>query len=484
MMASGPALGDGSDTLRRRIRVGAVALTLAKHAPAFGMLCLIPALWALVTGAGTLALPLILWAGVMAVAWRYDLPRDLRASEAMVNIALVFLIGALGAVPAFMSLGMSPVGAVFEAMSGLTTTGLSVASDPDAWPFAAHVLRAWLQWVGGLLMATAVLAFILPSGTSTRRLGEVGIDQGDRIASTRNKARQLLLVYVGLTGVMAVVTALVVPDWREALVLTLSAISTGGFAPRSDSLTSYTPLAQGVVIVTCVMGSISLLTYVLIVRGDVKAACRIGSVRRVGLTIAALCAVAVVVLMAVPARADAGILYASLLNLISAITTAGYSVAPLPAGVLIVVLILAMLVGGDSGSTGGGLKLARASLLLRGFRHAVRAPLMPDRAVAPLRMDGDTVGEGTVIATLALVFIYMISLIALTFHFMLHDYPLADALFDSISALSTIGLSSGAVGADLPWDLKLSLTLAMWLGRLEFIAVLVLLWPRNWIKGH
>lgn len=463
-------------------------MTLAKHAPVFALLYIPPALWALAEAQWNLAAQLI-WpaalagAGFLAV-FRQPLPKDLRASEAMASIALAFLIGALGAVPAFMALGLPPISALFEAMSGLTTTGLSVAPDPNAWPFAAHALRAWLQWVGGLVMATAVLALILPAGMSTRRLGEAGIDQGDRIASTRAKARQLLNVYVGATAIMAVLVCLTIPDWREAVALTLSAVSTGGFAPRSDSLASYSALGQGAVILACLVGSVSLLTYVLILKGDIAGAWRIGSLRRVGVAIVLLGS-AFGVALALGASDDRGLsTYESGLNFASALTTAGFSAGAMPGGGLLIVLILAMLVGGDAGSTAGGLKLARVGLLVRAFFHAFRAPLMPDHAVTPLRMDGAKVGEQTMVGVMALLFIYVATLSGLLLHFTLHGYPVAGSLFDAVSALSTVGLSTGIVTADLPWDLQISLTVAMWLGRLEFIAVLVLLWPRNWLKGH
>lgn len=488
MMKGSRGFGDGSDTLRHRMRAGAVFLAVAKHAPAFAILYVPPALWAVAEQQWPLALalvwPLLVAAGAFAAVSKQALPKDLRAAEAMACVALVFLIAAIGVAPAFMTLGFTPIGALFEAMSGLTTTGLSVARDPDSWPFAAHILRAWLQWVGGLVMATAVLALILPAGLSTRRLGDVGIDRGDRIVSTRIKARQLLWVYLGLTLVMMIPTALAIPDWREAIALTLSGISTGGFAPRSDSLASYSPLAQGIVILTCVLGSVSLLSYVLILKGDWSGAWRMGSLRRVGtalVTLGTLFIVAYSLTAPTPNLAEA---YGGFLNFVSALSTAGYSTSAMPGGSLLVVLLLAMLLGGDAGSTGGGLKLARAGLLLRAFRHAFRLPSMPERAVAPLRMDGEKVGERMIIGVLALLLIYVVSMLALLLHFTLHGHPVADSLFDSISTLSTVGLSTGLVGPDLPWDLQLSLTLAMWLGRLEFIAVLVLLWPRSWMKGN
>lgn len=430
-----------------------------------------------------LAIPSVVALLIYAIATRKTLPSDLRAVEAMASVALVFLLGALGAVPAFVSLGMPLLDALFEAMSGLTTTGLSVASDPDSWPFAAHVLRAWLQWIGGLVMATAVLALILPAGIPTRRLGQVGIAEGDRIASTRTKARQLLVVYLGLTILMIAIAWTVLPSWKEALVLILSGISTGGFAPRSDSLASYSTQGQTIVMASCVLGAISMVSFAFLLRGDWQTAWHLGSVRRVGLSLLAL-AVIILALAAADTLADRALSWGLYLDLVSALTTAGYSTEAMPlGGSIFLIFLIAMLLGADTGSTGGGLKLARVGLILRTARHALRAPSMPERAVAPLRQDGVAVEDTVIVGVVALLMIYVMATLALAFHFSLHGYDLGPSLFETISALSTVGLSTGLVGTDLPTDLKLTLTFAMWLGRLEFIAVLVLLAPRSWMKG-
>ncbi|MEO0486123.1 MAG: potassium transporter TrkG [Pseudomonadota bacterium] len=475
---------DGADTLRVRARPSVVALTLAKHAPIFALLYLPPAAWAAVSRdwsiTAALCAPALIALGVYAAVQSRPLPQDLRRVEAMVSVALVFLLGAMGAVPTFVIAGMPLADALFEAMSGLTTTGLSVAAAPDDWPFVLHVLRAWLQWIGGLVMATAVLALLLPAGVPTQRLGQAGFSEGDRIASTRTKARQLLGVYLGLTVIMTAATALVIPDWREALVLTLSGISTGGFAPRSDSLASYTVWGQSVVMLTCLLGALSLVSFVLILQGKWRAAWRTGSARRVGLTVLAL-ALAAVALAHTTERGDP---YGVFLDMVSATTTAGYSVGVMPiAGPVFILFLVAMVLGADSGSTGGGIKLARLGLFLRAARHTLRAPSLPKSALAPLRQDSERVDDAVIIGGLALVMLYTAAAVLLVTQFAWHGYPLAESLFDSLSALSTVGLSTGIVGADLPLDLKLSLTFAMWLGRLEFIAVLVLLTPRTWLKG-
>jgi trk system potassium uptake protein TrkH len=150
-------------------------------------------------------------------------------------------------------------------------------------------------------------------------------------------------------------------------------------------------------------------------------------------------------------------------------------------GALLLLFVVVMVIGADNGSTGGGIKLSRISVGWSAVVHALRTPSLPDRAVVTLRFKGKPVEDGTLVSLLALAAIYALAMVLVWGHFLLHGYAAGPALFDTVSTLSTVGLST-TIGADLPPDLKLSLTFAMWLGRLEFIAVIVLLIPKTWIK--
>jgi trk system potassium uptake protein len=478
------AFREGSEAIAQRARPGVIALTLAHHAPIFAVLCLPPALVALAEREWTLALALGLPAigagAVQAAVRRHDLPDDLRGIEALVSVAIVFALSAALTAPAFVVLGMPPAAALFEAMSGATTTGLTMAEDTETWPLAGHVLRAWTQWCGGLVIATAVLALLIPSGLPARKLGQAGIEQGDRIASTRRQAQQLLGVYVGLTLVMGAVNMWTIPGWRDGALLTLTAISTAGFSPRADSLASYGPLGQGTVMLTAVLGTVSLLTWVLALQGKLRDAWSLGSLRRVLLALGLFAAAYAGILVAGGVEGPDEV-YEGVLNLVSALTTTGFSTGAMPSpGPLLLVLVVAMMVGGDVGSTSGGFKIARIGVLFDVFLHAFRRPSLPPRAVAPIRHQGTPVEARTISGILALVFVYLCAMLLLWMQFLAHGHPGLPALFEAVSALSTVGLSTGIVGPDLSLDLTLSLTFAMWLGRLEFVAVLLLFAPRTW----
>lgn len=485
-MAQFHSTGNGADTLLQQARLGTVGLVIAKHGPLAALLFGPPLIWAMAEGDMRLALALALPIGIGVLAslavWRHALPDDLRGVEAMASIALLFLLAAAFSVPAFMWLGLPIAAALFEGMSAITTTGLSMARDPDSWPFAAHVLRSWMQWCGGLAMATAVLALVLGPGPAARTIGKAGIDDRNRIQSARTQARELLGAYVLLTALFAALIALTLGNASEGLVLALSAISTGGFAPRSDSLASYTALVQCLVILACVAGAVSLLAFAQAVRRGGTPIWASPSVRRVALM--TLACAAVLALARLIAGSDAPFL-PTLLNLLSAFSTAGFATGAMPVTpALLVVFIVAMLIGGDRGSTAGGLKLWRFSILTRAIRHALTLPRLPDRAVSPLRHRGAPVKDTLLVSLVGLLMLYLATAGTVWAVLVSLGHPALPALFDTISALSTVGLSTGVIGPDLPPGAQLMLTLAMWLGRLEFIAVLVLILPGTWTRPH
>ena len=121
---------------------------------------------------------------------RYGVPKDLRENEAVCTLVALFLVLSILPVPAFSVLGMGLSDALFESVSGVTSTGLTVAQGTVDWPFAGHVLRGWLQWTGGFAIAVAGVALILGPGAAASTLGSVGIEDRDILTSTRAQARR------------------------------------------------------------------------------------------------------------------------------------------------------------------------------------------------------------------------------------------------------------------------------------------------------
>jgi trk system potassium uptake protein TrkH len=471
-----------------RARPAVVSAALALQAPILLAVVLPPMVVAIPFGEFVFAASLIPQCALLAVVSvmhrSRTFPDDLRRIEAFVVFALIFVIASLFIMPAFWVLGMGAVDALFEAVSGITSTGLSVAAQPESWPVVGHLMRGWIQWCGGFAIAFAGLALFAGSSGASLSMSSTNIAQRDNLSSAKVQARGLLKAYSALTVLAVLSCLLVLPNWWEALSVALAAVSTGGFAPRSDSLASYTPLAQGVVIAICVSSAISLIFYTQIFRDGLRQALEKSHV------VATLVMMAVGVLAYIcvdMAANDArGIeVYTGALNFLSAFTTAGFSTGELSGSItLLPLLLLAMLIGGDVGSTGGGIKVARIMVLASMVRLSLLRVTLPPGAVTYLREGGKKVEVDRVIGVTALLAMYLVTMLLCWTVFLVSGIDPLGGLFEVVSALSTVGLSQGVTSADLAPHLKLTLVAAMMLGRLEFIALIVLCLPGTWLKRN
>lgn len=482
------AQGRGQSSVAWRARPGHVLRAVAAHGLVLAAVTAPPAGAALVERqwqlAAALGLPALVLALIGLLAIRRWVPTDLRGIEAVTTLVALFALGAALPVPGFIVLGMGGWDAMFEAVSAITSTGLTVATGTMDWPVSAHLLRGWLQWAGGFAIAVAGVAVIVGPGATVQTLGNVGIDQRDLLSSTRAQARQLLEVYAAITVLGILLLLPLLPSWWEAASVGLAAVSTGGFTPRPDSLESYSRAAQAVTMLLCLSTSASLMVYVLARRKGAFRAIRETNARGVLFVFAAGLA-ALGALCLVSQEISARDLADVLLNYASALTTAGFSVAPVTeVQAVLAFLLAAMVVGGGVGSTAGGIKIDRVIAMLRMTSLTLLRMRTPPRAVTTLKEDGAPVGTDRVVSLVAVVGCYaMTALLAWIVFLASGEAPLA-SLFDIVSALSTVGLSSGVTGPDLAPHLKLVLTAAMFLGRLEFLAVLVALSPATWKPGR
>lgn len=478
----------GQSSVVWKARPGRVLGAASSYGVVLGLVPGLPALvalaerqWELFT---VLALPALVLGALGVVGMRRWVPDDLRGIEAVVTLVTLFAISALVPVPAFLVLGMNGWDAVFEAVSGITSTGLTVATGTMDWPLAGHVLRGWLQWAGGFAIAVAGVALIVGPGATVQAMGKVGIEQRDVLRSTRAQARQLMVIY-GLITVLGIAALLpLMPTWWEAVVIGLTAVSTGGFTPRPDSLASYDTLAQAVTLLICLSTTVSLLFYVLWRRKGLRAALAatnapgvLGATASGGLVLTAL--------FFISAQMPLSALGDVLLNFLSALTTAGFSVAVVTdvPGV-VAFLLTAMVIGGGVGSTAGGIKIDRALSVARMIGLTLMRMRTPPRAVTHFREGGAPVKSEHVISLVAVVACYALTALVAWIVFLLSGQPPLAALFDIVSALSTVGLTSGVTGPELAPHLKMVLAIAMFLGRLEFLAVIAALSPATWRQGR
>lgn len=416
---------------------------------------------------------------------RLPAPDRIQGNEAMVIVALAFLVISLLMSWPLAAAGLSPLDALFEAISGTTTTGLTtlagVADKPRSFLFA----RAWLQWCGGLGIAVLAVALMAQHGMAARKLVESAGGEV-LVSTTRVHARRVLAVYLLLTlaGGLLILAAGMAPF--DAVVHALAAISTGGFSSFDRSLDGALPVAAPyAVMAVCLLGAVSLPLYYFAFRRGAGAFAADLELR----ALAGAC-LAGTLLLALWFLHDGWPLFEAMnqaaLLAISAQTTAGFSGVPIPAldDFAKGLLILMMAVGGSVGSTAGGVKLLRMLILLRLIQTLLRRIAAPEHAVVEARLGGRRLEDEELIRALLVIALFAGVVVISWLIFLAHGYPALDSLFEVVSATGTVGLSAGVSGPGLPAALKLVLCLDMLAGRLEIVALLVALYPASWIGNR
>ena len=461
----------------------------------FGQLCVVLALLTLV--------PLVVSAilGSYHVTLRYSIivvgvfvtglllrklptPRRVQTNEAMVVTALMFLFGALVMTWPVMGSGLSFGDALFETISGITTTGLSVTASVADKPAIFLFSRAWMQWVGGLGIVILFVATMIRPGLAAKRIGDLEDYEDDLVGSTRTHARRMLITYSILTGAGVIVLGLLGAGWFNSVLYSFAAVSTGGFSPHDASLAGLNSLLlQAMVILLSVTGAVPLVLYFRSFREGGRVLIRDRQVR--GVLIAGLVTSLLTAwfLFSQDGLSWSQALRHGALNAFSAQSTAGFStldISQISAGAKLT-LILSMFLGGGAGSTAGGIKILRLLVLARVVHVFLQRAGMPKQAVAEASLGTRRLEAEEIQNALTIVFLFLacIGVSWLVFIGMGHN-PL-DSLFEVVSATGTVGLSTGIAAPGLHPVLKGMLCADMLLGRLEMIAWLVLFYPRTWI---
>ncbi|WP_336023478.1 TrkH family potassium uptake protein [Halobellus salinisoli] len=452
--------------------------------------------------------PMVGTAAVGAGLERLPETRDLRAREAFLMVALTWLsIALVGTIP-FLIAGngvlAEPVNALFESMSGITTTGATVIVDFEVHSRAIHLWRSTLQWLGGLgilVLATALLsqlsvggAQLMETETQTRDLNKLT----PRISET---AALLWKLYVGLTGLMvAVLVGLrivgLAPEMTvfDAVAHAFTAVSTSGFSPRSDSIAAFSPAVQWAVIPFMALGATSFILMYFALQGDFSRLRRSDEFRFY-LTILGVFTAGIAAVLATSASPRFTVeetVRHSLFQVVSIVTTTGYASVDFdlwsPAAKHL--LFVAMFTGGMAGSTTCSIKALRWLVVLKAFRRDLFVATTPS-AIRPVRLSGRVVDEETVRD------IYAYTLVSLVFFIIGTVFVVIDASrarvavteFEAMSAVSAtffnVGPAFGIAGPlasyeSFPASTKLVMVFLMWIGRIEIIPVLVLLTPSFW----
>jgi trk system potassium uptake protein TrkH len=474
-------------SLHFAVRFRVVAKYLGQMLLLVAALGLVPAGVALASGNQAVALCYALTLGLLAAcgglvgALRCE--ERVQANEALVITALVFLVTGVAMAFPLAGYGIEPLDALFESISGITTTGLSTLGSVEGRPRSFLFARAWLQWVGGLGVAVLALAFVIRAGAASQRLGFDEREVADFVGGTRHHARRVLIIYLALTAVALGAALVVGVPAFDALVHVLAAVSTGGFSSHDASLAALSPAGRWVVTASCLSGAVALSWYYRVYFQGLRPVFR--DTRIWGLVwLTAICALLLAAFLGRSGERSLGAVFSDAVWMaVSAQTTAGFSVLPVQDldAASKLVLIISMLIGGEMGSTAGGFKIFRFLLLLRLLWALVLRASMPAGSQLPLRVGRVGLGRDDVEAAAALALGYVGVILVSWLAFLAYGYEALDSLFDVVSAFGTVGLSAGTVRAGLEPALKIVLCLDMLMGRVELLAFLMLVFPGTWL---
>jgi trk system potassium uptake protein TrkH len=417
-------------------------------------------------------------------------------SHGLVTVAIAWLLGPiLLAVPLYLSGHFaSYLDATFDAMSGLTTSGLSLMQDLDHLSLSMQFLRHLSQFAGGQGIIIVVLTVFASSAAQVGTL-YVGEGREDRIVP--NIIRTARFIYlVAFTYLVVGTTALTAAGMHAGLSpgralfhginIFMAGFDTGGFAPYSTSIAYYHSVAYELVVMfLMVAGTLSFGMHFQLWRGHREEASRNLELRTLTLTLLATIAVTVIGLGRSGAFTDAdGLFRKGVFTAVSAHTGTGFSVNPsglyasdwgliAPAAI-----VIAMALGGMASSTAGGIKAIRIGLAAKSVFRDIRRVIAPDSAVVLAsyhRQFRRVISDAEVRGAVTIIVLFLLSYLGGAVLGVYYGFPFDEAMFESTSAGANVGLSIGVIDPSNPAPLKLVYILQMYVGRLEFMAAFALI---------
>ena len=397
----------------------------------------------------------------------------LRINEALtltaVSFIIVSLIGSIPYIYYFLNYGVYGIdvfiNSFFESVSGFTTTGLSVFSTVEALPKSLLFFRAETQWLGGIGIIVVFLAILSELKTSAMPIYRAqGYTQHIGI-TIKDTARKMIKIYGVYTFIGVLLLVLAGLSFFESVNLAFCSISTGGFL-GVDTMYSNS-LILGIISMLMILGATSFFVHDKMFKGKIFYFFKNVEIR-------ALFSFAFLF------SAIGFFVYPNIrfvfFDMLSAITTTGYSthnLSLIPFGFLGLVIIL-MIVGGSSASTSGGLKLSRILIVLKSIPWLIKRMISPKNAIIPLKLESESIDDDVLITTGVFVMTYLIVIVVSSAVFVFLGFGFVDSLFQIVSAMGTVGLSTVNIGA-LPVIAKSVLIVCMFLGRLEIFPILIFL---------
>ena len=412
--------------------------------------------------------------------------------EGFATTALCWLlISVVGAVPFVLTGCISnPVDALFETVSGFTTTGASILPGVEDLPKGILLWRSFTHWIGGMGVLVFLLSLLPLTGGSHVNLmkAESPGPQVDKLVpKVQSTAKILYGIYLALTVLELVFLLVGGMPLFESLLTAFGTAGTGGFGFKNDSFGSFSPYIQWVVTIFMILFGVNFNAYFLLLMRKFHRAAASEEVRGYFAIIAAAVAVITANIYSIYNSFGEALRQAAF-QVGSIITTTGFSSCDFDQWPTLSkeILVVLMFVGACAGSTGGGIKVSRLLILGKTLGKELKQALHP-QVVAPVRMDGKLLNHETIRTTNVFMAAYIFIFVASFLLISLNGYDMVTNFTSVAATLNNIGPGLNQVGPMMNFGgysnpAKLVLIFDMLAGRLEIFPMLVLFMPDTWRK--
>ena len=413
------------------------------------------------------------------------------AKDGFVVVSLGWiLMSLLGALPFVLS-GDIPnyIDALFETVSGFTTTGASILDDIEGLSRGCMFWRSFTHWIGGMGVLVFILAVLPMSGEHSMHImrAEVpGPTVGKLVPRARQTAKILYMIYIAMTVLEMLLLLLGGMNFYDALLHAFATAGTGGFSTRAASIAAFDSLyLEMVIAVFMVLFGVNFNLYFLLLIGRWKDALKSEELHwYLGIIAAAVMALALGISKMYGGLA-AGLRHA-FFNVASIVSSTGFGTVDFVTWPEYCkwIIVMLMFCGACAGSTGGGIKTSRVIILVKNVACEIRQMIHP-RAVTRVQLDGKRVDAAGLKAVSTFFTSFMLLLIGGSFLVSLDGYDMATNFSAVLSSLSNIGPGMSLIGPTGNYNIfsygsKLVLTVTMLIGRLEIFPILILFSPSTW----
>lgn len=400
------------------------------------------------------------------------------------------VIGIVGSFPYLFSQTIpSFTNALFESVSGFTTTGSSILTDIESLPKSILFWRSLTHWIGGIGIIVLFI-IIMP----TLQIGGYNLFTLESSLQEKIKPKiksvgyRLLAIYLILTFSEVVFLLFGKMNLFESICHAFGTVATGGFSPKNSSIADYSPYIQYVIMVFMLLAGINFVIHYYLLKRKFEEIKQNDEIRFYLGTVGVLGLILTISIFYFMDKSFEESFREAFFQIISIVTCTGFATAdylqwPVFAWVII---FFAMFLGGSTGSTAGGIKIARHVVLFRNIKRNSRQ-MLSKHAVIPVRLNGKSINEDTNNSIITFISIYFLVFGLGTILMMFTGVDIKTASSSTATCMAGIGPGIGTVGpaanfAHLPETGKIILTFLMLIGRLEIYTVLMIFTPHFWRK--